>query len=224
MRVEHGYRAVELGLSLKPDVILMDLLMPGLAGVEAIGELIRGGSTSRIVVLTSSVDDRMVLAAIRAGAFSYILKTSSAEQLAQAIRLAVAGYPTFDGPVQRVLLGQVQGNAGEQPLAYLTDWEMDVLKGIAAGNSNQEIADSLGIGIKTVKTHVSNILMKLDVQDRTQRCDSRHSSQRRLRFEGSIGAQGQTDHLLNGAHSRVENADSRMALVLSRVNPSGLRS
>ncbi|GMA64652.1 hypothetical protein GCM10025859_50920 [Alicyclobacillus fastidiosus] len=62
---EHGYRAVELGLSLKPDVILMDLLMPGLAGVEAIGELIRGGSTSRIVVLTSSVDDRMVLAAIR---------------------------------------------------------------------------------------------------------------------------------------------------------------
>lgn len=165
---EHGHRAVELGLSLKPDVILMDLLMPGISGVEAIRELAEGGCTSRIVVLTSSVDDGMVLAAIRAGAFSYILKTSSAEQLAQAIRQAVLGYPTFDGPVQRVLLGHVQGDANEQPLADLTDREMDVLKGIASGKSNQEIAEALGIGIKTVKTHVSNILMKLDVQDRTQ--------------------------------------------------------
>jgi two-component system, NarL family, response regulator LiaR len=163
----NGQEAVVKALELSPDVILMDLLMPIKSGVEALAALQEAKSTSRVVVLTSSVDDKSVLDAVRAGALSYVLKTTSAAKLADIIRRAAAGEPTLDADVQKIILGQVKGT---KPALWteLTDRELAVLRLIATGYSNQEIADALGIGIKTVKTHVSNIFIKLDVQDRTQ--------------------------------------------------------
>lgn len=165
---ENGQIAVELAQTLDPDVILMDLIMPVKSGVEAIQALKASGCESRVVVLTSSVDDKSVLEAVQAGALSYVLKTSTAKQLAYVIQQAAAGEPALDAQVQKALLGQMQGPTKAELWQELTDRELEVLQAIAKGQSNQEIADGLGIGIKTVKTHVSNIFIKLDVQDRTQ--------------------------------------------------------
>ncbi|WAH37788.1 response regulator [Alicyclobacillus dauci] len=164
----NGQMAVDLARRLQPDVILMDLLMPVKSGVEAIRELSASGCTSRIVVLTSTVDDKSVLEAVRAGALSYILKTSPPHELTTVIRQASQGLPTLDSKAQKTLMGQVQAQNERELWQDLTDRELDVLRAIGTGKNNQEIADSLGIGIKTVKTHVSNVLLKLCVQDRTQ--------------------------------------------------------
>lgn len=164
----NGVEAVKLGCELQPDVILMDLLMPVMPGVEAIRQLRSAGCISHIVVLTSSIDDAMVIEAVRAGASSYVLKTSTASQLATAIQRAAHGEPTLDAQVQKTLLGQMQTSVKPEPWQELTEREQEVLRALATGQSNQEIATTLGIAVKTVKTHVGNIFVKLDVQDRTQ--------------------------------------------------------
>lgn len=164
----NGEMAVQMAMQVQADVILMDLFMPIMSGVEAIIELKRRGCSSQIVVLTSSVEDRLVLDAVRAGALSYILKTSTAEQVGTVIRQAASGQPNLDAQVQKALIGQMQGQTQSALWEELTERELQVLRAIATGQNNQEIADSLGIGIKTVKTHVSNIFIKLEVQDRTQ--------------------------------------------------------
>ncbi|MFD1674473.1 response regulator [Alicyclobacillus fodiniaquatilis] len=164
----NGEMAVQMAMQLQADVILMDLFMPIMSGVEAIIELKRRGCSSQIVVLTSSVEERLVLDAVRAGALSYILKTSTAEQVGTVIRQAASGQPNLDAQVQKALIGQMQGQTQSALWEELTERELQVLRAIATGQNNQEIADSLGIGIKTVKTHVSNIFIKLEVQDRTQ--------------------------------------------------------
>lgn len=162
-----GESALAEAEAANPDVILMDLLMPKLNGVETTERLRQRGVSARIVILTSSLDDDMMVRALRCGAVGYILKTSSAESVADAIRQAALGQSVLDPQVQQKVIGQLQ-QTSPRPEEELTDRERDVLKGIASGKSNQEIADDLNIGIKTVKTHVSNIFLKLNVLDRTQ--------------------------------------------------------
>lgn len=163
-----GEEAVALGCNLHPDVILMDLFMPVKSGVEAIRELRQRGCKSHIVALTSSVDDRIALEALRSGASSYVLKTSTANELAVVIERAARGEATLDATAQKALLGEVRTQAKSEPWETLTTREQDVLRLVAIGQNNQEIANTLHISVKTVKTHIGNILMKLDVQDRTQ--------------------------------------------------------
>ncbi|MCL6487358.1 MAG: response regulator transcription factor [Alicyclobacillus mali] len=164
-----GAEAVEQAERLRPDVVLLDLMMPGVSGLDATRVMKERGLPAEIVILTSSLDDERMVQALRAGAISYLLKTSPADEVARALREASLHRSVLDPQVQRRLVGELQaGRPGQRPGEDLTDRERDVLRGIAAGKSNQEIADELGIGVKTVKTHVSNILLKLDVLDRTQ--------------------------------------------------------
>ncbi len=164
--VADGASAVSMAEETQPDVVLMDLLMPGMSGVEATREIAQRRIPARVVILTSSLDDERMIQALRAGALSYLLKTSSAQTVVNAIRAAKDGTPVLDAAAQKQI---VTGLHGQTVAGWdLTDREKDVLRGVAAGKNNQEIADDLLIGVKTVKTHVSNILAKLAVSDRTQ--------------------------------------------------------
>lgn len=163
-----GARAVELVRELDPDVLLLDLKMPVLDGLGALGEL--AGTATRVLVLTSVSDKGDVAPAMRAGASGFLYKDVDPVALAQAVR-AVHGGQVLLAPeaAEAVLAGEE--SAGERPGSPpvpLTDREREVLKLIAAGRSNREIARRLAVAEKTVKTHVSNVLMKLGVQDRTQ--------------------------------------------------------
>lgn len=164
----NGEEAVQLANVHHPDVILMDLLMPVMSGIEATVAIKDLHLLTEIVILTSSLDDERMVQAIRAGALSYILKTTPAEQVADVVRSAARHQSVLDPQVQQRLIGELRGNQTVKPWEELTERERDVLRAIAAGKSNQEIADDLGIGVKTVKTHVSNIFLKLEVLDRTQ--------------------------------------------------------
>ena len=162
---KNGREGVEKALSYKPDIILMDLVMPEMDGIEATKEILRQWPEAKIIILTSFIDDEKVFPAINAGAKSYILKTSSASQIAKAIR------DTYQGDEPQVtdkLVNRIQMKQQHFPHDDLTQRELEVLLLIAQGKSNQEIADELFITLKTVKTHVSNILSKLEVEDRTQ--------------------------------------------------------
>ncbi|OMF32156.1 DNA-binding response regulator [Paenibacillus sp. FSL H8-0548] len=152
----------------RPDIILMDLMMPGMDGIEATREIIAGFPTMKIVMLTSFLEDEKVYGAIEAGAVSYVLKTVSAEELIYAISGAFKGMPVMTADVSQALtrgLRQRTAKAGDEGL---TEREKEVLLLIADGQSNKEIAEELHISIKTVKTHVSNLLMKCELDDRTQ--------------------------------------------------------
>lgn len=164
----NGQEALDLTRAYQPDVILMDLLMPVMNGIEATAAVRSLGLQTEVVILTSSLDDERMVQALRAGALSYILKTTPAEEVADVLRRAARHESVLDPQVQRTLVGELRHPAAPKPWDDLTDRERDVLRGIASGKNNQEIADELGIGIKTVKTHVSNIFLKLDVLDRTQ--------------------------------------------------------
>ena len=168
-----GDEAIDQAEQLDPDVILMDLVMPGRDGVSAMQELRqRGGrgSRSRVIVLTSFLEDDRLLPALEAGAAGYLLKNSQPAELARAVRAAHAGEAIIDPTVAARLVYALShrppaaGNALEQ----LTTRERDVLALIAQGRSNKRIAFELGISEKTVKTHVGHVLAKLGVTDRTQ--------------------------------------------------------
>lgn len=163
-----GQEAIKLASEYQPDVILMDLLMPNVSGIEATEAIRRTTDATRIVMLTSSLDDEKMIQALKAGALSYILKTSLAEEVVRAVRAAARGESVLDPQVQQRIAGGLYNAGAAKPWDDLTARERDVLKGIAAGKNNQEIADWLGIGVKTVKTHVSNVFLKLGVFDRTQ--------------------------------------------------------
>jgi DNA-binding NarL/FixJ family response regulator len=172
---EDGEQALEQAERLEPDVILMDLVMPKLDGVSAMRKLReRGGrgSKSRVIVLTSFLDDDRLLPALEAGAAGYLLKNSQPGELARAVRAAHAGEAIIDPTVAARLvhaLSQRPPAAGDTTaLDHLTARERDVLILIARGRSNKRIALELGISEKTVKTHVGHLLAKLDVTDRTQ--------------------------------------------------------
>lgn len=164
-----GADGVELAQTLKPDVVLMDLVMAGMDGIEATKQLLNVHPDCKVIVLTSFHDDEKVYPAVEAGAFSYLLKTARATEIAEAVRQAYQGQSVFESTVAGKIVSRFRsGDRGELPHEQCTARELEVLRLIGEGRSNQDIADELYIGIKTVKTHVSNILSKLGVEDRTQ--------------------------------------------------------
>ncbi|MBK8019927.1 MAG: response regulator transcription factor [Chloroflexi bacterium] len=160
-----GKQAIELAGSLRPDIVLMDLVMPVLGGVDAIAAIRRDLPDVEVIALTSVLEDKSVVDAVRAGAIGYLLKDTEADDLIRAIKSAAAGQVQLSPRAAARLMREVR--APENP-ETLTDRETEVLRLLAAGLSNKEIAEKLVIGEKTVKTHVSNILAKLNMTSRTQ--------------------------------------------------------
>ena len=167
-----GEEAIEQAAALEPDVVLMDLVMPRLAGVEAIERLRAGGSTARVIVLPSFLDEDKVLPAVRAGAAGYLLKDVEPAQLVDAIRTVDRGEALLHPAVAARVLQEIVAPDGapdrEQRHASLTAREREVLALLARGMANKAIAFELGCAEKTIKTHVGNILAKLGLSDRTQ--------------------------------------------------------
>jgi DNA-binding NarL/FixJ family response regulator len=165
-----GEEAVRLAAEHAPDVALMDLIMPGMDGVEATRRLTTRSPRTKVVMLTSYHDDEHVFPAIRAGALSYVLKEVGPEQLADAVRKAAAGEAVLHPRVAARVVRELHGARRDEPNVFheLSDRELEVLKLIAEGMNNAEIAGRLYVSEKTVKSHVSNILSKLHLVDRTQ--------------------------------------------------------
>ncbi|WP_183559641.1 response regulator [Paenibacillus endophyticus] len=152
----------------RPQIILMDLMMPGMDGIAATRAIIAKHPDMKIVMLTSFLEDDKVYGAIEAGAVSYVLKTVSAEELIYAISGAFKGMPVMTADVSQALTRGLRQRTAQSGDEGLTEREKEVLLLIADGQSNKEIAEELHISIKTVKTHVSNLLMKCELDDRTQ--------------------------------------------------------
>ena len=169
-QAESGEEAIRLAGEYVPDVVLMDLVMPGMDGVEATRRLRQVSPHSQVIVLTSYFKDEFIFPALKAGAISYLLKDIKASELVQAVRRAACGEATLHPRVAARIIKEYRGIEPEavNPYSELTDREMDVLKLIANGYTNQKIADELVITIGTVKGHVSNILSKLQLADRTE--------------------------------------------------------
>ncbi|EFH88975.1 response regulator [Ktedonobacter racemifer] len=167
---ESGEDAVRLAAELVPDVILMDLMMPGMDGVEATRRLKQVSPHSQIIVLTSFHDDEHIFPALRAGALSYILKSIPPDELVEVARKAVRGESVLHPRVAARVVRELRGTRSEAPNPFveLSERELEVLRLIAGGLSNTEIAARLTISEKTVKGHLSNILSKLHLMDRTQ--------------------------------------------------------
>lgn len=165
-----GEEATQLATELVPDVVLMDLSMPGLGGIEAIRQIKRMSPHSQIVVLTSFQEDEYIFPTLRAGALSYVMKDIQARDLADTIRQAHRGESILHPRVAARVVQELRGTRKDAPNAFteLSDREMDVLRLIAHGDSNATIAQKLSISEQTVKGHVSNILGKLHIADRTQ--------------------------------------------------------
>ncbi|MCF3943217.1 response regulator [Oceanobacillus alkalisoli] len=165
---DDGEPAVKLALELKPDIILMDLVMKRMDGIEATKQILAEWPEAKIIIVTSFLDDEKVYPALEAGAKSYLLKTSKADKIADAIRSTHAGQSILEPEVTGKLMNKMRSPQEEALHEQLTEREREVLLLLAAGKTNQEIAEELFIATKTVKVHVSNILAKLEVQDRTQ--------------------------------------------------------
>jgi len=151
-----------------PDVILMDLMMPEMNGVEATREIMREFPAMKIIILTSFLEDRQVVEAVEAGAVSYVLKTVSADELIYALQGAFRGMPVMTGDVSQALTRGIRQRTTQGESDGLTEREKEVLLLIAEGKTNKDISEELHISIKTVKSHVSNLLMKCEMDDRTQ--------------------------------------------------------
>ncbi|CAH0344027.1 response regulator transcription factor [Bacillus sp. CECT 9360] len=166
---ENGLIAVEKALELKPDIILMDLSMPVMDGVEATRRILGENPAAKVMILTSFSDKNHVLPALEAGASGYQLKDSDPDKLVEGIHKIINGENELDPKITSHLLSHLQGKHEKAShVDELTNREKEVLNEIAKGRSNKEIASALFITEKTVKTHVSNILSKLNLQDRTQ--------------------------------------------------------
>ncbi|GEK88004.1 two component transcriptional regulator, LuxR family [Alkalibacterium putridalgicola] len=163
-----GEASVELAVEEKPDIILMDLVMEVMDGTEATIEIMKRWPEAKIIILTSFIDDEKVYPAMEAGACGYILKTSSATEIAQAIRETYNGQYYIEDEVTSILEEKRHEENEGHLHDRLTSRENEVVQLISKGYTNQDIADELFITLKTVKTHVSNILSKLEVEDRTQ--------------------------------------------------------
>ena len=163
-----GEEAIEAGARLRPDVILMDLVMPQLGGVAAMRRLREQVPGARIIVLTSFLDDDKLLPALRAGAAGYLLKNAEPHEIARAVRASHAGEALLDPVVAARLVETLAADDGQEPLDRLTPREREVLVLIGRGYSNKRIANELELSEKTVKTHVGHVLAKLGVTDRTQ--------------------------------------------------------
>lgn len=166
---ETGTHAVELSRSESPDVVLMDLRMPGLDGIEATRRITRAETPPAVVVLTMFDDDDSVFAAMRAGARGYLLKGADQEEIIRAIRAAAAGEAIFGPEIAARVVDHFAHGAGSTAIAFpsLTEREREILELIAAGKGNATIARDLTISLKTVRNHVSNIFTKMQVPDRS---------------------------------------------------------
>lgn len=164
---ENGQIGYEKALELKPDVILMDLVMDVMDGIESTKAILKAWPEAKILIVTSFIDDEKVYPAIEAGASGYLLKTSTAHEIADTIRATYRGERILEPEVTSKMMNRL---TNKTPILHedLTNREREILLLVAQGKSNQEIADELFITLKTVKTHVSNILSKLEVEDRTQ--------------------------------------------------------
>lgn len=163
-----GNVALALIAELSPDVVLLDLIMPGLDGLAVLYALRTLPSPPAVIVLTSFIDEDRVLDALRAGASSYLPKTMPVERVVEAVRSAAAGGSVLDPVVAARLVERMRREDGDGPLRVLSARERDVLAALSRGRSNREIARTLSLGEETVKSYVSNILAKLGLQDRTQ--------------------------------------------------------
>ena len=165
----NGKAAVELAARLQPDVVLMDLVMPEMNGIQATRGIKALGYGTKVIALTSFQEDEQVIPAIQAGATSFLLKDVSPDDLVEAIRAAYRGEARLHPSVARKLMDQVSAApAARPPAGDLTEREREVLQQVAQGLSNREIAGKLVISEKTVKTHISSLLSKLNLDDRTQ--------------------------------------------------------
>lgn len=162
---ENGAQAIRLVADLKPDVVLMDLLMPVLDGIEATAVIRRDYPDTEVIALTSVLEDASIMAAMRAGAIGYLLKDTQADELCRAVKAAAAGQVQLSPQAAARLIREVPAPTGPEKL---TEREAEVLCLLAQGRANKQIAHELVIGEKTVKTHVSSILAKLGVPSRTQ--------------------------------------------------------
>ena len=168
---EDGRQAVELVRVRQPDVVLMDIVMPHMDGITATKQVLALGLATKVIALTSFSEDDKVFPAIQAGASSYLLKDVSPEDLVEAIRAVHRGEARLHPDITRKLMqqvSQVRNTPADNKLSELTEREMEVLRLVARGSNNREIAHELFISEKTVKTHVSNILGKLNLEQRTQ--------------------------------------------------------
>ena len=166
--VADGARALDAVAEHEPDVVLMDLVLPVVDGVEAIRRIAAERPGTRVIALTSFLDDDKLFPAVRAGAAGYLLKDVEPQELVRAIRAVHAGEALLHPAVAARLMEEVAGSGGHDASDPLTPREREVVDLIARGLSNKRIAVELGISQKTVKAHVSNILTKLDLNDRTQ--------------------------------------------------------
>lgn len=164
-QAKDGAEAVRLAHELLPDVVLMDLVMPGMDGIAATAAIRQALPDVEVLALTSVLDDGSVIGAIRAGAIGYLLKNTEEAELRRAIKAAAAGQVQLSPEAATRLIREMQAPERAEPL---TERETDVLRLLATGEANKQIARTLGLGEQTVKTHVSHILAKLGVQSRTQ--------------------------------------------------------
>ena len=162
---ENGAQAVALAEEHKPDIVLMDLSMPVLDGVDATAQIVASSSAARVVVLTSFGDESRILDALNAGASGYLLKHTDPDALIEAIRAAYAGDAPLDPRAGRVLMEQ---GRRRQPAADLTKRELEVLRLVGQGLANKQIARRLGITERTVKAHLTSVFQRLGVTDRVQ--------------------------------------------------------
>jgi len=163
-----GSEAVAAARRLTPDVILMDLMMPNMDGITAIGTIKRERPETEIVAVTSFIEEEKVTAALEAGATGYLLKDAEADDVAKAVRAAYGGEITLDPAVARLLAQRLRDRKSSPPVEPLTEREKDVLRLVGQGMSNKEIATALVITELTARTYVSNILGKLGLASRTQ--------------------------------------------------------
>ncbi|WP_077597127.1 response regulator [Oceanobacillus kimchii] len=165
---DDGTQAVDFALDLRPDIILMDLVMKEMDGIQATKKIIEAWPEAKIIIVTSFLDDEKVYPALEAGATSYMLKTSKASEIAKAIRSTYEGQSILEPEVTGKIMNRMRAGQDTALHEQLTEREKEILLLMAKGKSNQEIANELYIALKTVKVHVSNILGKLEVHDRTQ--------------------------------------------------------
>jgi two-component system, NarL family, response regulator LiaR len=163
-----GQKAIDMARDLLPDIVLMDLVMPSMDGVEATRGVTSVSPSTRVIVLTSFSEDEQVFASIKAGAQGYLMKDVLPAELARAIRTVYRGEAQLDPEIARKLMHEFSNPQPQRPKHDLTERELEVLRLISLGKSNKEISEELVLSEKTVKTHVSNILQKLHLSDRTQ--------------------------------------------------------
>jgi NarL family two-component system response regulator LiaR len=169
--VGNGLEAIQLARDFSPNVALVDMVMPGMDGVEITHAIRNASPSTQVIIFTSYHEDEHIFPAIRAGALSYLLKDALPNEIADAIRKAARGEAMLDSRVAARIVQDMQQNAETEPVnafAVLSERELEVLRLIATGATNQEIAEKLVIGESTVKSHVGNILGKLHLADRTQ--------------------------------------------------------